>query len=75
MYALHRAAAAGIAARAGPLLRRAAVAQWEVRLRVASGGAWRIVASLPTGEIAMKRLQLAAVQLVKHTCGLPVPNV
>lgn len=49
-FACGRAAAAGIAARAGPLLRRAAVAQWEARLRIAGGGAWRLVASSPTGE-------------------------
>ena len=56
-----RAAAAGIAARAGPLLRRAAVAQWEVRLRVVGGGAWRIVASLPTGaRTKMLKLHHAA---------------
>lgn len=52
--AFSRAAAAGIAAHAGPLLRRAAVAQWEVRLPIAGGGAWRIVASSPTGDAGVK---------------------
>ena len=46
----HRAAAAGVILRQGAALRRAAVAQWEVRLRVSDrGGAWRIVVSIPTG--------------------------
>ena len=36
-------------ARAGPLLLRAGVAQWEARLRTAAGNAWRLLASFPTG--------------------------
>ena len=37
--------------RHGTDLRRTAVAQWEVRLRVNdNSGAWRLVVSLPTGQ-------------------------
>lgn len=37
--------------RYGAALRRAAVAEFEVRLRVPdTSGAWRLVVSLPTGE-------------------------
>ena len=46
-----RAAGATVMARYGAALRRAAVAEWEVRLRVPDGsGAWRLVVSSPTGE-------------------------
>ncbi|KAK9799384.1 hypothetical protein WJX73_008409 [Symbiochloris irregularis] len=46
-----RAAAAAAMARHSSTLRRTAVAQWEVRLRVNDGsGAWRLVVSLPTGH-------------------------
>jgi hypothetical protein len=46
-----KAGAASIIAKHSTLLRKAAVAQWEVRLRVTdSTGAWRVVASSPTGE-------------------------
>lgn len=46
-----RAAGATVMARYGASLRRAAVAEWEVRLRVPDGsGAWRLVVSSPTGE-------------------------
>lgn len=45
-----RAASATMTARHGAGLRRAAVAQWEVRLPVPdSSGAWRLVVSSPTG--------------------------
>ena len=45
-----RAAGATVMARYGAALRRAAVAEWEVRLRVPDGsGAWRLVVSSPTG--------------------------
>lgn len=45
-----RSAAATVMARYGASLRRAAVAEWEVRLRVPDGsGAWRLVVSSPTG--------------------------
>ena len=48
-----RAAAAAITARHGAALRRAAVAQWEVRLRVPDkSGAWRVVVAAPTGHEA-----------------------
>ena len=47
---LCRTAAASILQTHGAALRRAAVAQWEVRLRVADrSGAWRIIVSIPTG--------------------------
>ena len=40
-----------LACRYGAALRRAAVAEFEVRLRVPDdSGAWRLVVSLPTGE-------------------------
>ena len=46
-----RSAGATVMARYGATLRRAAVAEWEVRLRVPDGsGAWRLVVSSPTGE-------------------------
>lgn len=46
-----RAAGATVMARYGAGLRRAAVAQWEVRLPVPdASGAWRLVVSSPTGE-------------------------
>jgi acetyl-CoA carboxylase/biotin carboxylase 1 len=46
-----RAAAGAITARRGAQLRRAAVAQWEIKLRVADkSGAWRVVVSAPTGH-------------------------
>lgn len=46
-----RSAGATVMARYGASLRRAAVAEWEVRLRVPDGsGAWRLVVSSPTGE-------------------------
>lgn len=49
--AVLRAAGATVMARYGAALRRAAVAEWEVRLRVPDGsGAWRLVVSSPTGE-------------------------
>lgn len=45
-----RAAGATVMARHGAGLRRAAVAQWEVRLPVPdASGAWRLVVSSPTG--------------------------
>ena len=45
-----RSAAATVMARYGASLRRAAVAEWEVRLRVPDGsGAWRLIVSSPTG--------------------------
>ena len=45
-----RTACAAVMARHGGALRRAAVAQWEVRLRVPdASGAWRLVVSSPTG--------------------------
>ena len=48
-----RAAAAAITARHAAQLRRAAVAQWEVRLRVPDkSGAWRVVVAAPTGHEA-----------------------
>ncbi|KAL6777494.1 BCC3 [Auxenochlorella protothecoides x Auxenochlorella symbiontica] len=47
------AGAAGVALRNAAALRAAAVAQWELRLRDASGGpAWRVVVSAPTGHEA-----------------------
>ncbi len=46
-----RAAGATVMARYGAGLRRAAVAQWEVRLPVPdASGAWRLVVSSPTGD-------------------------
>ena len=48
-----RAAAAAITARHSTQLRKAAVAQWEVRLRVPDkSGAWRVVVAAPTGHEA-----------------------
>jgi hypothetical protein len=53
IHVVRRSAAAGVILRQGAALRRAAVAQWEVRLRVADrGGAWRIVVSIPTGALS-----------------------
>lgn len=53
--AAFRATAAVVMARHSARLRRAAVAQWEVRLRTADGsGAWRIVASSPTGIVGVE---------------------
>lgn len=46
-----RSSAAAITAKCSPLMRRAAVAQWEVKLRVPDkAGAWRVVVSVPTGH-------------------------
>ena len=46
-----KAAAAAAVARHSTELRRAAVAQWEFRLRLPeASGAWRIVVSLPSGK-------------------------
>jgi hypothetical protein len=46
-----RSAAGALASRHGARLRRAAVAQWDVKLRVADkSGAWRVVVSAPTGK-------------------------
>jgi len=46
-----RTAAAAITAKCSTQLRRAAVAQWEVKLRVPDKtGAWRVVVSVPTGH-------------------------
>ncbi|CAK0731625.1 hypothetical protein CVIRNUC_000020 [Coccomyxa viridis] len=55
-----RAAGATVMARYGAALRRAAVAEWEVRLRVPDGsGAWRLVVSSPTGhEIGEDSVQI-----------------
>lgn len=48
-----RTAAAAITARHSTQLRKAAVAQWEVRLRVPDkSGAWRVVVAAPTGHEA-----------------------
>lgn len=47
-----RAAGATVMARYGASLRRAAVAEWEVRLPVPdASGAWRLVVSSPTGQL------------------------
>lgn len=47
-----KSACAAVVARHGNELREARVAQWELKLRVPDGtGAWRVVASLPTGAI------------------------
>eukprot|EP00884_Botryococcus_braunii_P014175 jgi/Botrbrau1/22759/Bobra.0132s0090.2 len=46
-----KAGAASITSKHSTLLRKAAVAQWEIRFRVTdSTGAWRLVASSPTGH-------------------------
>lgn len=46
-----RNSAGSVTARASAALRRAAVAQWEVKLRIpSSAGAWRIVVSVPSGH-------------------------
>lgn len=46
-----RSVAGDITMRASAALRRAAVAQWEIKLRVSSSaGAWRVVVSVPTGH-------------------------
>lgn len=46
-----RAACAALLAKHNGGIRSAGVGQWEVRFRVAdSSGAWRLVASCPTGE-------------------------
>ena len=60
-------------ARHGSHLRRAAVAQWEVRLRVPdASGAWRIVVASPTGPplslVLSKCIQQAIMQ------GLTTPD-
>lgn len=45
-----RAAAARVLCRQAAALRTAAVAEWEIRLRVRDGsGAWRVRATMPTG--------------------------
>jgi acetyl-CoA carboxylase/biotin carboxylase 1 len=47
-----RAAAASITAKCSAQLRRAAIAQWEVKLRVSdkTGSAWHVIVSVPTGH-------------------------
>jgi acetyl-CoA carboxylase / biotin carboxylase 1 len=46
-----KAGAARLIAKYSTMLRKAAVAQWEVRLRVTdNSGSWRLVASSPTGK-------------------------
>lgn len=46
-----RSACAAVVSRRGSQLRKASVAQWEVKLRVPdTTGAWRVVVSLPTGD-------------------------
>lgn len=46
-----RAACADLMTKHGGQLRRAAVAQWEVRLAAADGApAWRVVVASPTGD-------------------------
>ncbi|KAL4525084.1 hypothetical protein Ndes2526A_g07171 [Nannochloris sp. 'desiccata'] len=47
-----RAAAASITAKCSAQLRRAAIAQWEVKLRVSdkAGSAWHVIVSVPTGH-------------------------
>ena len=46
-----RAACADLMAKHGGQLRRAAVAQWEVRLAAAEGApAWRVIVASPTGN-------------------------
>lgn len=46
-----RAACAELMAKHGGRLRKAAVAQWEVRLAAAAGApAWRVVVASPTGQ-------------------------
>ena len=46
-----RSAAASITAKCSAQLRRTAVGQWEVKIRVSNkGGAWRVVVSVPTGH-------------------------
>ena len=52
-----KAACAGFVARHGAEMRRAAVAQFEVRLRVPDdSGAWRLVVSSPTGKLDARDL-------------------
>lgn len=49
-----RAAGATVMARHGAGLRRAAVAQWEVRLPVPdASSAWRLIVSSPTGQLLL----------------------
>ncbi len=46
-----RAGTAALITQHSAAIRAAGVAVWEVRLRVSDGGgAWRVVAELPTGE-------------------------
>lgn len=46
-----RAACAGVMSKHSSALRKAGVAQWELRLRMPQGlPAWRVVVSSPTGE-------------------------
>lgn len=59
-----RAAAAVLTVRHGAALRKAAVAQWELKLRVPDkSGAWRVVVFAPTGE-------LPAAELLNKKTGL-----
>ena len=54
MAAALRTAAAALTLRHGAALRKAAVAQWEVKLRVPDkSGAWRVVVSAPTGACTL----------------------
>jgi hypothetical protein len=47
-----RTAAAVLTDKHNAALRKAAVAQWEVKLRVPDkSGAWRVVVSAPTGKV------------------------
>ena len=64
---LCRSAAASILQTHGAALRRAAVAQWEVRLRVGDrSGAWRIVVSIPTGASSCCMFRHACLRANAH---------
>ena len=64
-----RAAAAAAMGRHSSALRRAAVAQWEVRLRVNDhSGAWRLVVSLPTGTVYSDLTSSVCYLLEMDTC-------
>lgn len=61
-------------ARHGAQLRRAAVAQWEVRLRVpAKAAAWRVVVSLPTGDTLLLLLVVCLKMEYVRSSSLVLP--
>lgn len=48
-----QALALAVDARVGPPLHRCGVTQWEMRVGIRGGGAWRMVVSNPTGVLGL----------------------